>query len=282
MADEDDDKKPVVTKEEPQESPPDDKPEPKEEKPSEPPKEEPKEPKEEKEQEPEAAVEAPPATEEEEPTPEEEPEQKKPSRRESLRIQQLISKFKQQSPQQPSPPEGLDYEKELDADPEVINKLKADRDSAAQSSYTQGLDQAKYLQWDTLLKMDAPNVESKYKFLNPRDKENFDKVRADAMNSLYLQATGYDDGDPDKGIAPSVQNPNIRYADFVEAQMEFAEALMAEQQQRSAKNIATQAANTGLRPDGGSAKPLDLSKHPKDMTDAELKAAVESDPNLRK
>lgn len=202
--------------------------------------------------------------------------EEKPSRREQLRIQSLLKKYGRPPEQPLQPKDGLNYEQSLDADPEVIKKLEADREAYGRAQHNAGLEQAKTIQFHTRLEVDAPRVESKYKFLDSNDKENFDPIRADAMNSLYLQSVGYDAGDPSRGIPESVQNPNVRYADFVEAQMEFAEALLADKQARTTQNIAKQAASTGLRPDGSSAKRLNLNQEPENMTDEELDASLAS------
>lgn len=202
-------------------------------------------------------------------------EERPPSRRESLRIQQLIDKMKQQAPEpkaQAQREDALDYATALDADPEVIRQLEEDRRAASEASYRAGLEQANSIQFHTRLEIDAPRVEAKYKFLDPMDKENFDPVRANAMNTLYLNATGYD---AQRG---TVLNPNIRYAEFVEAQMEFAEALLADKQIKTTKNIVKQTAQTGLRPDGSSAKRLNLNQSEKTMTLEELYAAIGQTP----
>lgn len=218
----------------------------------------------------EAPAEAP--TEEPEEAPEDKPveEERPPSRRESLRIQQLISKMKQQAPEPKMtlPKDALDYATALDADPEVIRQLEEDRKAVSQASYNAALEQNKAILFHTRLEIDAPKVESKYKFLDPTDKQNFDPVRANAMNQLYLNASGFDQA------TGTVLNPNIRYAEFVEAQMEFAEALLADKQVRTTKNIVKQTAQTGLRPDGSSAKRLNLNQSEKTMTLEELYAAI--------
>lgn len=72
----------------------------------------------------------------------------------------------------------------------------------------------------------------------------------------------------------TVKNPNIRYADYIEAQMELAEAIAGEKNQKTAQNIAKQAATTGLRPDGSKAKGMNLNQSPDQMTDEELAAAI--------
>lgn len=206
----------------------------------------------------------------------EEVPEEKPSRREQLRIQQLLDKYGP-PPERRNPPkreDALDYEHALDADPAVIQQLEADRRREGEAQFNAGLEQAKSIQFHTRLEIDAPRVEAKYKFLDASDKDNFDPVRANAMNQLYLNQVGYNPGDPAKGIPETVANPNVRYKDFVEAQMEFAEALMADRQINTAKNIAKQAATTGLRPDGSSAKRLNLNKAPELMTNEELNAVI--------
>ena len=54
--------------------------------------------------------------------------------------------------------------------------------------------------------------------------------------------------------------------------MELGEVIGAKKAQTAAKNVAKQARTTGLRPDGSSAKRLDLNKAPDQMTDEELDA----------
>ena len=198
----------------------------------------------------------------------EEPEQP-PSRRESLRIQQLLEKMKhnQEPMEQPPIQGGMDYASNLDADPEVVRQLEADRQAAAQASYQQGLDQAKSIQFHTRLELDAPKVEQKYPVLN-KDSEEFNPAVADAVNSWYLQMTGYDPN------TNSVSNANIRYSDFVEGVMELGEKTAGQRVAQSSKQIAKQAAQTGIRPDGSQAKKLDLSKAPQDMTTEELETFI--------
>ena len=195
-----------------------------------------------------------------------------PSRRENLRIQQLLTRIKQQ-PQptaQPNTPKGMDYKEKLNADDETIQQLDADRRQYGQSAYEAGIQQAQTIEWRTLLHIDTPQVESRYSFLNSKDKENFHPALASAINEWYLGMSGFD---LQSGM---VQNPNIRYADFVEGIMEMAEEIAASRVEKTQKNIAKQAANTGLRPDGSQAKRLNLNKAPEDMTDEELDAVLGS------
>lgn len=200
---------------------------------------------------------------------EEEPEeQKPPSRRESLRIQQLLEKLKTQpQQQQPVISQGLDYGRALDADPEVIKQLEADRNAVAQAQYQQGLSQAQGIQFRTMLEIDAPKIEAKYSQLD-KDSQDFDPATSDAINRWYLATVGYDQQ------TGSVQNSNVRYSDFVEGLMELADRMAGEKTVTTAKNVARQAATTGLRPNGGTAKSLNLNKPPEQMSDEELKAVL--------
>lgn len=206
-------------------------------------------------------------------------EEKPPSRRETLRIQSLLKKYgppqeRVQAPRQ----EVLDYQEALDADPEVIKRLEDDRNAAGQQQYNAGLEQAKSIQFHTRLEIDAPKVESKYEFLNVENKEKFHPALAEGINNLYLKFAGYDPGDPQRGVPESVQNPDIRYSDTVEMIMELADEIAVTRNTQTVKNLAKQAATTGLRPDGSSAKRLDLNKQPSDMSLEELYAAIGQRP----
>ena len=203
-------------------------------------------------------------------------EQRPPSRREQLRISQILAKREQATkPPVPQPrPDQINYEKDLNAEPETVKRLETDRTAARNEGYQDGMKLVETIQWKTRLDIDAPRIESQFKYLNPHDKENFDPIRSNAMSQLYLQYVGYDPGDPANGIPESVARPDIRYSDFVEAQVEFAEALLAEKQVRTAQNLTKQAATTGIRPDGSAARPLNLNKAPEDMSDEELDAVI--------
>lgn len=198
-------------------------------------------------------------------------EEKAPSRREQKRVRDLLTKYPELG--EASPPkreDKLDYQS-LEADPELIQQLEADRQREGQTQYQAGLEQAKSLQYLTRLEIDAPKVESKYPKLNP-DSPDFDALAADDINSLYLELTGYDQK------TGKVANPNLRYADFVEVQMALSDRLATQKVEASVKNVAKQAAATGLRPDGSSAKRLDLSKDPSNMSIEELYASIGQKP----
>lgn len=210
--------------------------------------------------------------------PEEAPaEEKPPSRREQLRVTQLLKRYPElkQAPSQPNP-ETLDYNQALEADPEVIQQLEADRQRAGQAQYQAGVDstraEIRTSEWRTLLNFDAPQTEAKYGWLNPKDSENFDPAMADAVNEEYKSVVGYDE---QTGL---VSRPDIRYSDFVEARVELSTRLAKAMTENTTKNVARQSAQTGLRPDGSSAKRLNLNQAPEDMSIEELYAKIGQAP----
>lgn len=200
---------------------------------------------------------------------EEEEEEKPPSRRENLRIQKLIQQRDEAAAKTSVelPKGGLDYGKELDASPEVVAQLNADRDAYGKSLYQQGIDQANSIRFQTRLEVDAPRVEAKHPQLD-KDSPEFHAVLANAINTMYLSAVGYNEK------TGSVRNPNIRYSDYVESMFELASEMADQQTVSAKKSIAKQAASTGLRPDGGGSKRMNLSKAPKDMSNEELEAVI--------
>lgn len=209
--------------------------------------------------------------EDEDEEPEEEP-QPKPSRREQLRIQQLLEKLKEEGPSSPkkSVPEPLDYGAELDADDEVINKLKSDREQYGRAQYERGAEEIyRFNRFETRLEVDAPKVEAKYPQLD-KNSEEFDPVLASTINRMYLSFVGFD------GKSRKVATDEVRYADYVEAQFELANAIAGAKIERTTENLRKQAGKAGLRPGGSGQKRLNLNKAPSEMTDEELDAIISS------
>lgn len=212
----------------------------------------------------------------------EEPEepQRPISRREQLRVNDLLNKYGKpsdkplQKPRTQDKHPGMDYQNELEADPELVQKLEQDRQLVSDAAYQEGLNHAVVREWSRDLKFEAPVVSQEFPFLNPKDTENFNPAAANAMNQKYLNMVGYDPGDPAKGIPESVRHPDISYREFVESEMEFAEEIANQKIASTQKNIAQQAATTGLRPDGSAAKKLNLNKAPEQMSDEELDAVI--------
>lgn len=226
-----------------------------------------------------------PQAEVEEPTPEPEPEAPEPatlepeapqengeeqapappSNRLLTRAQKLLEKYGPPQPQQrptsrpQTPQDALDYSQALDADPEVIKQLEADRQRTGDYQYNEGLRRAEAIEFKNNIRFDLPLVTEKLQKLDPRDAESLDKE--------YLYTVGFD---PATGY---VQNSNIGYAEFIEARIEQAERLAQSMNATTVKNIAKQTAQTGLRPDGSSAKRLNLNQAPQDMSLDELYAA---------
>lgn len=198
----------------------------------------------------------------------EEPAQ--PSHRESLRIQKLISKLREQGQapdeEPPKPKGGLDYRTALDADDEIISQLETDRDAHGKAQYNEGMKQAQSIQFHTRLEIDAPRVDAKFPQLN-KESPKFQPEVADAVNQWYLATAGYN------AKTNTVQNADVRYADFVDGIFQLAERIAGDKVAQTRKTITRQAASTGLRPDGSSPK-MNLNKDPGQMTDAELDARI--------
>lgn len=192
-----------------------------------------------------------------------------PSRREQLRINDLLKKYGP-PPEVPrtAPLQGMDYTTSLDADPEVVKQLEADRRAAAQQAYLQGQQaanqQVQYNQFYNNIRFDLPLVSDKLSKLDPEDVKSIDEE--------YMAITG---ASPQ---TMTVRNPNIGYAEFVEARLEQAERLAAKMNLQTVKNVTRQAATTGLRPDGSSAKRLNLNQSPDKMTLEELYARTGGTP----
>ena len=193
-----------------------------------------------------------------------------PSRREQLRINDLLKKYGNPPETQQVVPSHnrMDYSTSLDADPEVVRQLEADRQRAAQEAYTQGQQasnqQLQYSQFYNNIRFDLPLVAEKLKSLDSEDVQSIDNE--------YLAITGANT------VNGTVRNPNIGYAEFVEARLEQAERLATRMNAQTVKNVARQAAATGLRPDGSSAKRLNLNQSPDKMTLEELYAKTGGTP----
>lgn len=225
-----------------------------------------------------------PVVEQEEPTqdtPEEEevredPEPAQPSRREQLRVQELLRKYGPPQRTAPSNTSAPDFRSRVSADEEVYKDLEDTAKSYGQEQYEAGLKQAEFTTWRRFLQQDESQIRTKYEALNPNNKEQYHPALEKGLQAKYLRSVGYDPGDPERGIAPSVMYPDLSYTDFVESEMEFAEEMAASLVAKTTRNIAKQTSRIGLRPDGSSPKRMDLNKAPEDMTDEELSAAIKS------
>lgn len=233
------------------------------EEPKEDPKEEPSKAPEEKAEEAEEPKEEP---EEETPEPDEPPMSKRKAER-LEKLESLVEKLRgSETPAKPDV-KGMDFNTALTADPETVKQLEEDRNTVSQASYQQGLEQAKSIQFHTRLEIDAPRIEAKYPILD-KSSDEFNPALANNINQWYLTTVGFNPK------TDTVANSQVRYSDFVDGVMEVADQMAGEKNTASAKNIAKQAASTGLRPDGSTAKRMNLNKMPQDMTDEELKAVI--------
>lgn len=195
-------------------------------------------------------------------------EERPPSRREQLRINQLLRKYgPPQERQAPAQEETVDYRSMIEADDEVYDQLGQATKEYGTRQYQQGLEEANALKFQIRLESDAPKVEAKYPQLD-KNSDEFNPAIASALNDMFLSSVGYD------AQTGRVNNPNIRYSDYIDAMFELVDEASSRKVQESRTNIAKQASRTGLRPDGSSVKRLDLSKAPQDMTDEELDAMI--------
>jgi hypothetical protein len=224
---------------------------------------------------PEQLEETPEEEPKEEPPAEEEGEEQAPpqmSKRKAERLsklENLVSKLKGDEAPVPVPkPQGLDYKEVLNADEDTIAQFEADRLATAEASFNQGREQSRSIQFHTRLELDAPKVEAKYPIFD-KESSDFKPETADAINRWYLTSVGYN------AEKDTVSNTNVRYADFVDGIMELADSMAGSKVETTKKNIASQAANTALRPDGSTTK-MNLNKLPQDMSDEELKAVMPS------
>lgn len=210
--------------------------------------------------------------EEEDKTPEEEEGEEVPpqmSRRKAKRLEKLeglVERLKKEETPTKKP-EGINYRDMIQADDEVYSQLETKSQEYGQTQYNAGLEQAKSIQFHTRLEIDAPKVESRYPIFDKESPE-FNPVVANSINQWYLASVGYDPK------TDTVANGKVRYSEFVEGIMELADNMAGQKSVKTTQNIAKQAATTGLRPDGSSAKRLDLTKAPEQMTDDELKAVI--------
>lgn len=192
-----------------------------------------------------------------------------PSRREQLRIQKLLHKYpnlqERVAPQQQS---GINYKDMIEADEQVYDQLDQASQEFGNTKYQEGVQTAQFYSWRTDLKIDTPQVYRDHPELDPKNEEGFNPALADTLNQMYLSTVGYN--------GKSVKNPDISYRDYIDSMYELVDEAASHKVERTQANIVKQAARTGLRPDGSSAKRLDLSKAPQAMTDEELDAVIAS------
>jgi hypothetical protein len=199
-------------------------------------------------------------------------EEKPVSRRESKRIQAILDKLAQgdtqYQPRATQRPNSRQVIPEGEYDLEQVNEMAH---KYGEEAYNRGLSEAQAYNiantFVTRLEIDTPRVNSKYEFLDA-ESSDFDPGVAGFVNRMYLNAVGYD---PNTGL---VRNMDIRYGEFIDGVMDMIDMVSTGKVADSAKNIAGQAARTGVRPGGSTTKPVYQGGNPKKMTDAQLDAVI--------
>lgn len=215
---------------------------------------------------------------------EEQQEQEKPvSRRESKRIQQLLDKFAQNDEARYSPKPQQRPQQRRTSTGQIIpegeydlSEINGMAQEYGEGMFQQGLSQAQALTnantFATRLEIDAPRINGKYEFLD-KESDDFNPGVAAFVNRMYLNTVGYN---PQTGV---VQNSDLRYGEFVEGFMEAMDLISAGKVADSNRNVADQAARTGIRP-GGTRKPAYQGSDPRKMTDEQLDAAIAASLHL--
>jgi hypothetical protein len=194
--------------------------------------------------------------------------EKPTSPRENKRIQRLLDKLQVQEEAKKEAPTLTP--KQIEEGDYTLDQINAMFKEGQQEAYTTALQKAQEsanaTTFATRLEIDAPKMHSKYPYLDPESDE-FDPGRSEFVNRLFLTTVGYDDK---TGI---VKNTGLRYNEFIEGFQEMVELSTNSQRADSTKNIAKQAAQTGIRP-GGVTKTVYQGDDPRKMTDAQLDAAI--------
>ena len=173
-------------------------------------------------------------------------QQKRVEQIKEMKLNKILDRVTQGNKPQTQPGyKPLDYATSLEADPETIKQLQNDRDNYANSMQASVDTRMTTELWKRDIKSSLPLVKDKMDKLDPAD--------ARAIDQEYLLYSGFN------AETGTVANPNIDYAEFVEAQIERAERLATNLSLRSQKNVVKQAAQTGLRPTGGTSKATKIS-----------------------
>lgn len=96
------------------------------------------------------------------------------------------------------------------------------------------------------LDYDLERISDKYPELDP-DSSEFNPIRANRLNRMYYDYIGFD---PEKGNVPA--RTDVRYRYFIDGMMGLADELATARNSDSTRNIARQAARTGVRPNATS------------------------------
>ena len=146
----------------------------------------------------------------------------------------------------------LEFKDGAEYDPADLEK---DREAATNTSFARGVQQglnqgstqAAKLRWADHFEIDSDRVTAKYPSLDVENTETYDPQLEATLVQKYVQFTGVTKDD--KGRI-AIERPNVRFKDFVEAEMRNLEEYATRHASTASKNIASQASKTGVRPTG--------------------------------
>lgn len=133
-------------------------------------------------------------------------------------------------------------------------QLEEDRTKVANAKFAEGFQRGSAQgtsrqvleNFETKLDIDKDRVALKWVALDPESDDYKPKLE-ERLVQKYIAFTGMEKDD--KGRI-SIQRPNVRFKDFVEAEMLDREEYASERGAQSSKNIEHQASRTGVRPSG--------------------------------
>ena len=200
------------------------------------------------------------------------------SRRENKRIAELTRKLQESNLNRPVQPQAPSASSQIigegDYDLNQVNDLAR---QYGDQRYTEGIKQANdSTLFMTRLELDAPKVESKYEQLNPRS-DNFDPGIADYTTQMFYKTVGLksrSDG------TFTVDNPNIRYEEFVDGFMEAVDTLASSKAADAKVNLAKRTAQLGVRPTSVAKTSEYQGDDPNKMTLKQLQSRVNKELGL--
>lgn len=126
-----------------------------------------------------------------------------------------------------------------------IDQLERDRRNYAQQQFNEGVRQGTDLyqteRFADRLETDIERVLS--------SRTDIDDITEQMLVQSYLDKIGAQE---DANGRITIQNPNLRFRDFADKKLEEIDTLVQSKISQSTKNIASQAAKTGVRPNGAS------------------------------
>lgn len=153
------------------------------------------------------------------------------------------------TPQKPYEPLSLKEGEEYDP-----KQLEDDRNNLANNKFAEGFargsalstTQANLEKFNTNLDIDSDRVAAKWAVLDP-ESEDYDSKLEENLVKKYVAFTGLEK-DPKGRLL--IQRPNVRFKDFVDAEMLDREEYATNRGAQSSTNIRKQAAHTTVRPSG--------------------------------